>query len=152
MRTETTPDKTPLPEDTVTAADEEPTSAQVSVWLRYPPGQNKPKWVLSCFIYPSTHIASFQSCLVSSCPQDPAAPRTVQDVSRGSAGAEVAVTTEGISMPADQKQVLARSVTMLLLLTASCALLQTLTGTKQPCSSMILQLSSFSCEFNAAQN
>ncbi|XP_075629496.1 kinesin-like protein KIF17 isoform X3 [Balearica regulorum gibbericeps] len=67
MRTETTPDKTPLPEDTVTAADEEPTSAQ-----------------------------------------DPAAPRTVQDVSRGSAGAEVAVTTEGISVPADQQQVLAR--------------------------------------------
>ncbi|KAM6236361.1 kinesin-like protein KIF17 isoform 1-T1 [Spheniscus humboldti] len=70
MRTETTPNKTPLPEDSVAAADEEPTSAQ-----------------------------------------DPAAPRTVQDaggVSRGSAGAEVAVTAEGISVPADQQQVLAR--------------------------------------------
>lgn len=51
-------------------------------------------------------------------------PQTVQDtggVSRGSAGAEVAVTTEGISVPVDQQQVLARSVTVLLLLTASCA-------------------------------
>ncbi|XP_072740010.1 kinesin-like protein KIF17 isoform X1 [Ciconia boyciana] len=70
MRTETPPDKTPLPEDSVAAADEEPPSGQ-----------------------------------------DPAVPRTVQDaggVSRGSAGAEVAVTAEGISMPADQQQVLAR--------------------------------------------
>ncbi|XP_075376700.1 kinesin-like protein KIF17 isoform X2 [Mycteria americana] len=70
MRTETTPHEMPLPEDSVAAADEEPTSGQ-----------------------------------------DPAAPRTVQDaggVSRGSAGAEVAVTAEGISMPADQQQVLAR--------------------------------------------
>ncbi|KAM9630419.1 kinesin-like protein KIF17 isoform 4-T4 [Morphnus guianensis] len=70
MRTETTPDKTPLPEDSVAAADEELTSAQ-----------------------------------------DPAAPWTVQDtggMSRGAAGAEVAVTAEGISLPADQQQVLAR--------------------------------------------
>lgn len=61
---------------------------------------------------------------ISSCPQDAAAPQTVQDtggVSRGSAGAEVSVTTEGISVPVDQQQVLARSVTVLLLLTASCA-------------------------------
>ncbi|XP_049662989.1 kinesin-like protein KIF17 isoform X6 [Accipiter gentilis] len=70
MRTETTPDKTPLPEDSVAAADEELTSAQ-----------------------------------------DPTAPRTVQDtggISGGTAGAEVAVTAEGISLPADQQQVLAR--------------------------------------------
>ncbi|KAM6191449.1 kinesin-like protein KIF17 [Sarcoramphus papa] len=69
-RTETTPGETPLPEDSVAAADEEPTSAQ-----------------------------------------DPAAPRTVQDaggMSGGSAGAEVAVTAEGISLPADQQRVLAR--------------------------------------------
>uniref|UniRef100_A0A8B9VZH0 Kinesin-like protein n=1 Tax=Anas zonorhyncha TaxID=75864 RepID=A0A8B9VZH0_9AVES len=48
---------------------------------------------------------------ISSCPQDAAAPQTVQDtggVSRGSAGAEVAVTMEGISVPVDQQQVLAR--------------------------------------------
>ncbi|KAM9176151.1 kinesin-like protein KIF17 [Mergus octosetaceus] len=43
--------------------------------------------------------------------KDAAAPQTVQDtggVSRGSAGAEVPVTTEGISVPVDQQQVLAR--------------------------------------------
>ncbi|KAM6371409.1 kinesin-like protein KIF17 [Pluvialis apricaria] len=43
--------------------------------------------------------------------QDEAAPRPVPDagsVSRGSAGAEVAVTAEGVSLPADQQQVLAR--------------------------------------------
>ncbi|XP_010082286.1 PREDICTED: kinesin-like protein KIF17, partial [Pterocles gutturalis] len=70
LRTETTPDETPLHEDAVAAADEEPTSAQV-----------------------------------------PAVPGTVQDaggVSRGSAGAEVAVAAEGISLPADQQRVLAR--------------------------------------------
>uniref|UniRef100_A0A8B9BYI1 Kinesin-like protein KIF17 n=1 Tax=Anser brachyrhynchus TaxID=132585 RepID=A0A8B9BYI1_9AVES len=70
MRTETAPDETPLPEDSVAAADEEPTSAK-----------------------------------------DPAAPQTVQGaggVSRGSAGAEVAVSMEGISVPVDQQQVLAR--------------------------------------------
>ncbi|KAM6045923.1 LOW QUALITY PROTEIN: kinesin-like protein KIF17 [Theristicus caerulescens] len=70
MRTETTPDEPPLPEDSLAAADEEPTSAQ-----------------------------------------DPAAPGTVRDAggaSRGSAGAEVAITAEGISLPADQQQVLAR--------------------------------------------
>ncbi|KAM6116664.1 kinesin-like protein KIF17 [Phoenicopterus ruber ruber] len=69
-RTETTPDETPLPEDTVTAADEEAMAAQ-----------------------------------------DPAAPRPVQDAggaSRGGAGAEVALGAEGISVPADQQQVLAR--------------------------------------------
>ncbi|XP_068514650.1 kinesin-like protein KIF17 isoform X1 [Anas acuta] len=70
MRTETAPDETPLPEDSVAAVDEEPVSVK-----------------------------------------DAAAPQTVQDtggVSRGSAGAEVAVTTEGISVPVDQQQVLAR--------------------------------------------
>ncbi|KAM6240939.1 kinesin-like protein KIF17 isoform 4-T5 [Porphyrio hochstetteri] len=67
VRTEPTPDETPLLEGSVAAADEEVMSAQ-----------------------------------------DPAAPQTVQDVSRTSAGAEVAVTTEGISVPADQQQVLAR--------------------------------------------
>ncbi|XP_071622890.1 kinesin-like protein KIF17 isoform X2 [Heliangelus exortis] len=69
-RTETTPDKTSLPEDSVAAVDEEQTSAQGL-----------------------------------------AAPRAVQEggvVSRGSAGAEVAVAAEGISVPADQQQVLAR--------------------------------------------
>ncbi|KAM9370170.1 kinesin-like protein KIF17 [Phaethornis superciliosus] len=68
-RTETTPDKTCLPEHSVPAADEEQTSAQGL-----------------------------------------AAPRTVPlagGVSRGSAGAEVAVA-ERISVPADQQQVLAR--------------------------------------------
>ncbi|XP_065506359.1 kinesin-like protein KIF17 [Caloenas nicobarica] len=43
--------------------------------------------------------------------QDPAAPQTAQDAggaSRGSAGAEVAVTAEGVSLPADQQKVLAR--------------------------------------------
>ncbi|XP_040389715.1 kinesin-like protein KIF17 isoform X3 [Cygnus olor] len=70
MRTETAPDETSLPEDSVAAADEEPTSVK-----------------------------------------DPAAPQTVQGaggVSRGSTGAEVAVTMEGISVPVDQQQVLAR--------------------------------------------
>ncbi|KAM6312943.1 kinesin-like protein KIF17 [Podargus strigoides] len=70
MRTETTPDETPLPEVTVTGADGEPASAQ-----------------------------------------DPAVPQIVQDagdVSRGSAGAEVAVAAEGTSLPAEQQQVLAR--------------------------------------------
>ncbi|XP_010133103.1 PREDICTED: kinesin-like protein KIF17, partial [Buceros rhinoceros silvestris] len=69
-RTETASNETPLPEDTVATADEEPSSAQ-----------------------------------------DPAAPRTVPDtggVSRGSAGAAVAVTAEGTPLPADQQQVLAR--------------------------------------------
>ncbi|XP_030319631.1 kinesin-like protein KIF17 [Calypte anna] len=69
-RTETTPDKTCLPEDSVAAADEEQTSAQGL-----------------------------------------AAPRAVQEggvVSRGSAGAEMAVAAEGISVPADQQRVLAR--------------------------------------------
>ncbi|XP_035200363.1 kinesin-like protein KIF17 isoform X2 [Oxyura jamaicensis] len=64
MRTET------APEDSVAAADGEPTSVK-----------------------------------------DPAVPQTVQgagSVSRGSAGAEVAVTMEGISVPVDQQQVLAR--------------------------------------------
>ncbi|XP_009953236.1 PREDICTED: kinesin-like protein KIF17, partial [Leptosomus discolor] len=70
MRTETTPGQTPLPEDSVAAADEGPTSAQ-----------------------------------------DPAGPWTVQDaggVHGGSAGAEVAVTAQGVSLPAEQQQVLAR--------------------------------------------
>ncbi|XP_071654575.1 kinesin-like protein KIF17 isoform X2 [Patagioenas fasciata] len=70
VRTETTPEQTPLREDPVAAADEEQTSTQ-----------------------------------------DPAAPQTAQDagrVSRGSAGAEVAVTAEGVSLPADQQKVLAR--------------------------------------------
>ncbi|KAM4646725.1 LOW QUALITY PROTEIN: kinesin-like protein KIF17 [Amazona ochrocephala] len=43
--------------------------------------------------------------------QDPEAPQAVQDtggVSRRSAGAEVAVTAEGMALPADQQQVLAR--------------------------------------------
>ncbi|XP_009975987.1 PREDICTED: kinesin-like protein KIF17, partial [Tauraco erythrolophus] len=40
--------------------------------------------------------------------KDPAKPWTVQDASDASAGAEVAVTAEGISLPADQQQVLAR--------------------------------------------
>uniref|UniRef100_A0A8C3IZH0 Kinesin-like protein n=2 Tax=Scolopacidae TaxID=8917 RepID=A0A8C3IZH0_9CHAR len=49
--------------------------------------------------------------LVSSSPQAPAAPWPVpdaDDVRRGSAGAEVAIAAEGISLPADQQQVLAR--------------------------------------------
>lgn len=62
MRTETTPDKTPLPEDSVAAADEELTSAQVPFRLLYHSGYNKPEWVKLCFIYPGTRIASFQSC------------------------------------------------------------------------------------------
>ncbi|XP_014807358.1 PREDICTED: kinesin-like protein KIF17 isoform X1 [Calidris pugnax] len=69
-RTEITPDKAPLPGDSVAAADEEPTSAQA-----------------------------------------PAAPWPVpdtDDASRGSAGAEVAIAAEGILLPADQQQVLAR--------------------------------------------
>lgn len=66
----------------------------------------------------NSHFISLELQLfVSSCPQDPAAPQTVQDaggVSRGSAGAEVAVTAEGVSLPAEQQKVLARSVTTLL--------------------------------------
>ncbi|KAI6073824.1 Kinesin-like protein KIF17 isoform X1 [Aix galericulata] len=88
MRTETAPDETPLPEDSVAAADEEPVSVKYS-----------------CCMF--SELQPF----ISSCPQDGAAPQTVQDtggVSRGSAGAEVPVTTEGISVPADQQQVLAR--------------------------------------------
>uniref|UniRef100_A0A8B9NHI4 Kinesin-like protein n=1 Tax=Accipiter nisus TaxID=211598 RepID=A0A8B9NHI4_9AVES len=64
------------------------------------------------------HLSRYSHCifselqpLVSSCPQDPTASRTVQDtggISGGTAGAEVAVTAEGISLPADQQQVLAR--------------------------------------------
>ena len=122
-----------------------------------PPVLNKPKWVASCFIYPSTTHCIFSELwlLVSSCPQDPAAPPTVQDaggMSGGSAGAEVALTAEGISLPADQQRVLARSVTTLLLLTASWTLRTTHPGKKRPCSSMTLQLSSFSCQFSAARN
>ncbi|XP_051493331.1 kinesin-like protein KIF17 isoform X2 [Apus apus] len=77
MRTETT-DKTPLHENSVAAAAEEPMLAQVSFRLL---------------------------------PQGPAAPWAAQGaggVSRDSAGAEVAVAAEGISVLADQQQVLAR--------------------------------------------
>ncbi|XP_065552753.1 kinesin-like protein KIF17 isoform X2 [Lathamus discolor] len=56
--------------------------------------------------------------------QDSAAPQAVQDtsgVSRRSPATGVAVTAEGMALPADQQQVLARSVTMAALLTASWA-------------------------------
>uniref|UniRef100_A0A8B9PYE8 Kinesin-like protein n=1 Tax=Apteryx owenii TaxID=8824 RepID=A0A8B9PYE8_APTOW len=49
--------------------------------------------------------------LVSFCPQDPTEPQAAPEpgsVTRESAGAEVAVTAERISMPVDQQQVLAR--------------------------------------------
>lgn len=129
MRTETTSEQTPLREDPVAAADEGRTSTQVPFELLLP-GLNKPEWVASLLhLSQNSHfISSELQLLVSSCPQDPAAPQTAQDaggVSRGSAGAEVAVTAEGVSLPADQQKVLARSVMTLLLLTASWALLTT---------------------------
>lgn len=118
LRTETAPSETPLPEDTVATADEEPLSAQVPFRLLFSPRLNKPGWIAPCFTSPSTPTASSElRPLVSSCPQDPAAPWTVPDaggVSRGSAAAAVAVTAEGTPLPADQQQVLARSICFVL--------------------------------------
>ncbi|XP_009666047.2 kinesin-like protein KIF17 isoform X2 [Struthio camelus] len=70
MKTEANPDETPLPEDSVVAADEEPA-----------PAKNSP---------------------------EPQAAQDTDGMTKESAGAEVAVTAERISMPVDQQQVLAR--------------------------------------------
>lgn len=118
LRTGTALSETPLPEDTVATADEEPSSAQVPFTLLLSPRLNKSERIAPCFTSPSTPTASSEPRpLVSSHPQDPAAPRTVPDagsVSRGSAGAEVAGRAEGTPLPADQQQVLARSIRFVL--------------------------------------
>lgn len=65
MRTETAPDETPLPEDSVAAVDEEPVSVKVPFRPFLPPGLNMPKWVASRLVSPSIHAACFQSCSLS---------------------------------------------------------------------------------------
>lgn len=109
-----------MPKDTVAAVDEGPASVQVPLKLLLLTRLNKPEWVMPmlwCSLFSEMQL------LVSSCPQDLAAPQAVQDtgdVSR-SAGTGLAVTAEGMALPADQQQVLARSVTTAALLTASWA-------------------------------
>uniref|UniRef100_A0A8V5H734 Uncharacterized protein n=1 Tax=Melopsittacus undulatus TaxID=13146 RepID=A0A8V5H734_MELUD len=107
LLTETASGEPPLPKDTVAAVDEEPAPVQVRLRLLLT-RLNKPEWVMPmlwCLLFSEMQL------LVSSCPQDPAAPQTVQDtggVSRRSAATGMAVTAEGMALSVDQQQVLAR--------------------------------------------